>query len=185
MRRMEVMVDMRDTCASFTQFHFHQQPISMRASRMKPSLHVWSRAVLCLGWAALLMPARGWAQSIMQPVVMRTGSGSVVLTATVPFTSSAEGASNPSLNLQFGFATEEQPQPGVFADSLSIWIAGPGGIAYLVTADASGPSWAPVSPGTLPVAEDAFRPRSAAFLLPSEGWSGAVAFHLEYFLPEG
>src|SRR5690349_1101001 len=81
------------------------------------------------------------------PIVMHTGSGSPLASQSLSYTS---GPGLSGLTLDFGFATDEQPQPGVIPDSFTISITGPDGTGYLVTADANGTQWVPLVPGALP-----------------------------------
>ncbi len=92
--------------------------------------------------------------------VLQTGSGAPLLSQQVVLSSA--GSISPILRLDFGFATDEVPTPGVFLDSFTISLRGASSseTAVLVTADASGVLWAPISPGAVPL-EDSVIQRQA------------------------
>src|SRR5205807_4066356 len=102
-------------------------------------------------------------------------------TQTLPFNS----AGSSSLSLAFGFATDEQPQPGVFPDSFTISISGPNGTGYLVTVDANGAQWAPLVPGALPVDTASIQSQASPFLAPTEGLTNLFSYVFTYSLPAG
>jgi len=133
----------------------------------------------CLGFAD---PAK--AQGTFAPVVMHTGSGSMLLTDTVPYMSNPGLPASSFLHIHFGFATEEQPQPGVFPDSFTISLTGPSGTVYLATADANGISWAPAVPGSLPISESEIQRQPILFEVSTEGLSPIGSYDLGYALPQ-
>jgi PEP-CTERM motif len=85
------------------------------------------------------------------PQVLNTGGGTFLVSQSV----NLNGTSNPqaSLQLDFGFATEEPAQPDVIADSLTITLQTQDGqfTAIYATADPSGVVFAPPTPGTIPI----------------------------------
>jgi hypothetical protein len=126
----------------------------------------------------LSLAATAQGQGTFAPVILRTGSGSVLLTNTLP---EQPGAS--VLAFSFGFATQEQPQPGQFADSFTISITGPSGTAYLVNADANGIVWAPLVPGAISLTESAVQRQIVPFGIPGEGLTTVGAYQVDYSLP--
>jgi len=122
-------------------------------------------------------------QGTFAPVIMRTGSGQVLLTTTVPYTNPAGQPGSGVLAFNFGFATQEQVQAGQFPDSFTISITGPGGTAYLVTADVNGIVWAPLVPGSLTVTESAIQRQVVPFGVPSEGLTAVASYQVGYPLP--
>src|SRR5678816_3904429 len=71
------------------------------------------------------------AQGTFAPVVMHTGSGTMLLTDTVSYVGNPGLPSSLPLHIHFGFATAELAQPGVFADSFTISLTGPSGTCLL------------------------------------------------------
>jgi hypothetical protein len=71
----------------------------------------------------------------------------------------------PVLQFTFGFATDETVVPGQFADSFTVTLqdASLATTIILLTADASGTVWAPLTPGTVPISPEAILRRSAPF----------------------
>ncbi len=132
---------------------------------------------LCL--LALLHTSALFGQGIT-PVVMHTGSGSPLNSQSLSYTS-APGLS--ALMLGFGFATDEQPQPGIIPDSFTISITGPDGTGYLITADANGTQWAPFVPGALPVSLSSLSWQNSPFLAPTQSFTNVFSFTLGYTLP--
>src|SRR5690242_18642418 len=137
--------------------------------------------LLLLGCVCLSVVGEAPGQGTFGPVIMRTGSGQVLLTATVPY--SAGQFSSGVLAFSFGFATDEQTQPGQFADSFTVSISGAGGTAYLVTADANGITWAPAMPGGVPITQTQIQRQPVPFGVSSEGLSSASAYEVDYPLP--
>jgi hypothetical protein len=115
---------------------------------------------------------------------MRTGGGSVLLTNTLSYNNPPGQPGASVLAFSFGFASQEQAQPGQFADSFTISITGPSGTAYLVTADASGILWAPFVPGAIGQMESAIQRQIVPFGVPSEGLTEVAAYQVDYSLPD-
>jgi hypothetical protein len=139
---------------------------------------------LPFGLGCLLVGGVAHAQGTFEPIVMRTGSGNVLLTDTVAYSSLPSLPATSLLTIRAGFATQEQAQPGFFADSFTISISGPGGTAYLVTADVHGWTWAPSVPGSVPVESAAIQRLPITFGVPSEGLPAFTAYQLTFPLPE-
>jgi hypothetical protein len=116
----------------------------------------------------------------VNPVVMHTGSGSSLFSESLSYTN---GTGLSAVTIDFGFATDEQPQPGVIADSFTISITGPDGTGYLVTVDANGTQWAPLVPGALPVANSSLQWQTSPFLASTEGLTNLASYALAYTLP--
>jgi len=136
---------------------------------------------LLLGCVCLSVVGAAPGQGTFGPVIMRTGSGQVLLTTTVPY--NAGQPSSGVLAFSFGFATQEQTQPSQFADSFTVSISGPGGTAYLVTVDANAIVWAPAVPGAIPLTETAIQRQSVPFGVPSEGLPALASYEVDYSLP--
>lgn len=122
------------------------------------------------------------AQGTLQPVTMRTGTGLVLQTQSVSFKSGELGLT-PVLPLYFGFATQEQAQPGVFTDSFTISLQSSAGIIYLLTADANGVQWAPATPGAWPISDASIQRSTTDFAVPAEGLSPVAAYKVSYAVP--
>jgi hypothetical protein len=116
----------------------------------------------------------------VNPVVMHTGSGSSLFSQSLSYTN---GTGLSAVTIDFGFATDEQPQPGIIADSFTISITGPGGTGYLVTVDANGTLWAPLVPGALPVANSSLQWQTSPFLASTEGLTNLASYAVAYTLP--
>ena len=131
----------------------------------------------------LLVAGAARGQGTLAPVIMRTGSGRELVTTTLSYVNASGQSASDVLAFSFGFATQEQSQVGQFADSFTVSISGPGGTAYLVTADASGVLWAPAVPGAIPLTESAIQRQFVPFEVPSEGLSEAASYQVDYSLP--
>jgi hypothetical protein len=118
-----------------------------------------------------------WGQGVNTPAVMHTGSGLPL--SSLFYTNSAAGADIP---IYFGFATDEAPQPGVFLDSFTISISGPGGTGYLVTVDGSGIQFAPNVPGGLPIPPGSSL-QASPFLASTEGLTNMSSYSVDYQVP--
>ena len=116
-------------------------------------------------------------QGVNQPVVMHTGLGNPLSSQSVSVTGTS------ILTLDFGFATDEQPQPGLIPDSFTISISGPDGTGYLVTLDATGTHWTPFVPGALAVDTSSLQWQAAPFLASAEGLTNSASYTLGYTLP--
>ena len=135
------------------------------------------RAVWLAGLALLLGSGALLGQGIT-PVVMHTGSGTSLSSQSVAY-----GPAGSTLLIDFGFATDEQPQPGAFLDSFTISITGPTGTGYLVTVDANGMHWTPLVPEALTVASASVQGQTSPFLAPTEGLASQTSYALGYTLP--
>jgi hypothetical protein len=119
------------------------------------------------------------SKSSAQPFsTMRTGSGDVLLSQFFSYQNSA-----PSVSLEFGFATMETVAPSQFYDSFTVSVTGPGGIAYLLTADASGVDWAPFVPGAIAVASADIARQQIPFSVPTEGGQPIGSYEFDFKLP--
>src|SRR4051794_30242311 len=80
--------------------------------------------------------------------VLKTGTGQPLQTFEQQFVVGPNAATS-ILQFGFGFGTDEQVTPEQFLDSVSISVrdAATDQVAFLVTMDASGVIWAPVTPG--------------------------------------
>ena len=124
------------------------------------------------GLLALFPTMGGFSQGISHPTIMRTGSGDLLSSETAQF----EIGSFSQLSIDFGFATTETVAPNLFYDSLTVSISGPGGVAYLATADATGVQWAPQVPGALTLPGGFLDSHPTSFRVSAEG-SRLRAFH--------
>lgn len=134
------------------------------------------RALLCALVCLLVFAERNLllGQGV---TLMHTGVGGPLSSQSVSFTGSS------SLTINLGFATDEQPQPGLFPDSFTVSISGPNGIGYLVTLDASGTHWTPFVPGALPVDMGAIQWQASPFLASTAGLTNLASYALGYTLP--
>lgn len=131
----------------------------------------------------LLIPGMVLGQGMLQPVVMRTGTGTSLSSMSVNYTSSAVLSGVDRVALDFGFATQEQAQPGQILDSFTVSITGPNGTGYLVTVDGSGTYWTPNVPGALPVSTSSLQWQTSPFLVSSQGYPNLASYALTYSLP--
>jgi len=143
------------------------------------------RRVLIATFFCLMIVVRGNALfgQGLNPVVMHTGSGLSLLSQSFSYTSGVGGSSPSAVTIDFGFATEEQLQPGVIPDSFTISITGPTGTGYLVTVDASGTQFAPFVPGALPITGASLQ--ASLFLASTEGLTNQASYTIDYTLPAG
>jgi hypothetical protein len=142
-----------------------------------PFLRLSTAALLFL---LAIVRADGLFGQGVTPVVMHTGSGSSLLSQSLSYTN---GAGLSALTIDFGFATDEKPQPGFIADSFTISITGPTGTGYLVTSDANGTQWAPLVPGALPVSTSSLQWFGTPFLAPTQGLTNLASYAVAYTLP--
>lgn len=83
---------------------------------------------------------------------MQTGGGQPLVTSQQTVSIGTNGDMVISFN--FGFVTSEVVTPGQVPDSFSVSIQDQmSDLALLLTADASGVTWAPYSPGAVPITE--------------------------------
>jgi hypothetical protein len=134
---------------------------------------------LIAGFLALVGSLGSLGQALAQLTTMRTGSGDVLASQTIPYKSNASS----QLSIDFGFATEEQVTPNMIYDSFTVSISGPGGVAYLVTADASGPQWRPFVPGAITVPDLGFDWKPTSFLVSPEGGQPIGSYELNFAVP--
>ncbi len=101
-------------------------------------------AVACL---VLTQPLCARGQGTIS--VLHTGGGGPLVTSSQPLFLPSNFS---ELEFAFGFATDEQIEPGQFLDSFTVTLQADGDASATViyfTADLSGVTWAPFSPGTL------------------------------------
>lgn len=137
---------------------------------------------ICLAIAGLFLGLHSvaYAQGSFEPSILRTGGGTSLQTANVAFTTAA---GDPTLNILFGFASDEVVSPGAFKDSFTVSVSGSLGIYYLLTSDANGLYWAPVTAGALLVDTNALSFEPVTFAISSEGLPVLAAYSLHYTLP--
>jgi len=81
---------------------------------------------------------------------LQTGGGQPLVSQQEVLDTS--GIPAPELAFDFGFLTDEVPTPGSFLDSFTVSIGDDvGDVATLLTIDTSGVTWAPVTPGGVPI----------------------------------
>lgn len=114
---------------------------------------------------------------------MNTGSGRSLVSQSLSFPNGTVNGGGSALTLDFGFATDERPQPGIILDSFTISITGPNGTGYLVTLDASGTTWAPLVPGALPVPASSLQWQTEPFVVPTQGLTNLASYALIYTVP--
>jgi hypothetical protein len=137
------------------------------------------------------------AQETPEYVVLQTGGGQSLINSQQLLQTG--GVPNPAVFFDFGFFTDEIVAPGVFLDSFTVTIQdSSSAVAVLVTADASGSLWAPLSPGAIflsdfDIERKAFSPPtldpifgrgvgfSVGFLLPEEFTGPSVTVHFDLF----
>ena len=96
-------------------------------------------------------------------------------------------STSPLLRFSFGFATDEVLQPGILPDSLTLTLqdAAQRTTLLLVTMDASGAAWAPVTPGTTPIPEGSLDRLAIPYSSLTPVLSSRSAFALEFAVPTG
>jgi hypothetical protein len=125
------------------------------------------------------------AQGVTEPVVVLANGTAPLQTGTQTLTINPL-TDLPVLAFNFGFATDEVPAPGVFLDALTVTIETADGGLILIpaTLDASGPQWAPPTPGTVPLAPESVQVAAAQFPslqpVPLRQW----AFDMTVLMPE-
>jgi RHS repeat-associated protein len=94
-------------------------------------------------------------------------------------------STSPLLRFSFGFATDEVLRPGILPDSLTLTLqdAAQQTTLLLVTMDAGGAVWAPVTPGTTPIAEGSLDRLSIPYSSLTPVLSSRSAFALEFAVP--
>lgn len=136
-------------------------------------------AGVCL--AVLHAAPSGQAQS--QPIVLQTGSGVILTTARHPLDSSAfSGGAH--IAFEFGFASNETPEPSSFADSFTVSLENPlGQRVYIATVDASGTLWAPGVPGSIPIQADDIQHVGVSYAIEAPNGSHATAYSVSLQMP--
>jgi hypothetical protein len=116
--------------------------------------------------------------------VFRTGGGQPLVTFSQTLNVPA-GPVSP-LFLEFGFATDEVLSPSKILDSLTVSLqsAVSPKTAILVTADASGVVWAPLTPGTVQIDPAAIAHSVTAFPDLQPVLANAIAFKVSVQIPE-
>jgi hypothetical protein len=156
----------------------HTNPIPILRSRES-----FARLIGLLWCVALLTSGAAFGQGQSQPTVMHTGGGQPLTSQSIIYTSIPGTSGGATAIIDFGFATQEQPRPGLFADSFTISITGPDGTGYLVTIDANGTKWAPLVTGALPVLASSIQRQTSPFLVPTEGLPNTASYVMGYTLP--
>jgi hypothetical protein len=124
----------------------------------------------------------GWSQGTL--TVLQTGGGSPLVSSQEDLT--LADVSSPELVFEFGFFSNETPAPNVFLDSLTVTLQGSSsGSAVLLTADASGVVWAPLSLGGLSL-NDGDIVRTMMTPVPDAPIAGrGVAYSVTVPIPQG
>lgn len=117
---------------------------------LRPAVR-WLNLVLVVGCLAVALGAR--AQGTSEPAVLLANGTQPLQTGTQSLTINPL-TDLPVLAFTFGFGSDETPGPGAFLDALTVTIETADGGLLLIpaTLDASGPQWAPPTPGTVPLA---------------------------------
>jgi hypothetical protein len=119
------------------------------------------------------------------PWVVTTGALPPLSSQSLPLDAAVDGFAS-RMTLELGFASREIPGPGTLFDSLTVSLLGPapGQVATLFTADVTGLTVAPFTPGGLTLAPGALSFSSLAPLEPLlEGATVAYAYRAEVVLP--
>jgi hypothetical protein len=97
-----------------------------------------------------IVPMSALAQGTL--TLLQTGGGLPLVTSQQTVVVGTN--SGAVITFNFGFVTSESPAPGVVLDSFSVSVQDPlSDLALLLTADASGVTWAPYSPGATPITD--------------------------------
>lgn len=136
-----------------------------------------ARLGIAIGLAVLSVGAS--AQGVMNTV---PGIGFSSQSVPVFF---GPASTSPLLRFSFGFATDEVLQPGILPDSLTLTLqdAAQRTTLLLVTMDAGGAVWAPVTPGTTPIPEGSLERQSIPYSSLTPVLSSRSAFALEFAVP--
>jgi hypothetical protein len=98
-----------------------------------------------------LIPLPAAAQGTL--TVLQTGGGLPLVTSQQTLNIGTNGGA--VIGFDFGFVTTEVAAPGAVLDSFSISVQDSlSDLALLLTADASGVTWAPYSPGAIPITDN-------------------------------
>lgn len=133
-------------------------------------------------WLALLSAApSGLAQS--QPLVLQTGSGVILTTALHPLANTTSPGGT-RIDFEFGFASNETPEPSSFADSFTVSLENPlGQRVYIATVDASGTLWAPGVPGSIPIQADDIQHVGIRYALETPAGAQTIAYSVSLRMP--
>lgn len=91
------------------------------------------------------------------------------------------GESNSTLTFEFGFSTDETAQQMTFPDSITFTLSDGNHLAYLVTADVLGTSWAPQTAGALAI--DPASILRTEVLYADAPFSRSIAYSVSFSLP--
>lgn len=115
-------------------------------------------------------------------VVLATEAGEAIQRETRLLGSWTDGA--PVLEFDLGFGTNESWAPGAFSDSFTIGVqTAQGEQVFVLTADASGFTWAPAFPDGLSLDEADIVRELVPFGAPGESLAQASAYHARVELP--
>jgi len=146
---------------------------------------LWTLPVRSIVWLALWFAV--FATTTRGQGVLNTEAGQGFVSRAVPFSYSRE-FELPVIQFRFGFTTDELVRAGMIPDAFTISIVDEAGdaVRILVTADAGGVVWAPVTPGTIPVVPDSIGytpiPYSSLDPVQAPGLANSVAFDLQFAL---
>ena len=122
------------------------------------------RAALCLlTVVGVFTGAHVYAQGTLDPVVLRTGAGTPLISQSVPL--NVPAVATDLIRIEFGFSTDEVFASGKVFDSFTVSVQMRGDVRALVivTVDASGSEFAPRSPGNIPINADSIPREAVAF----------------------
>ena len=111
-----------------------------------------------LGFAVVAWMQMGTLESLAQGTfeIVRTGDSSLTIQRKGIIINSDQSL----LQFQFAFSTEEEVVPGTFLDSATASLQAvndPAALLIIATLDRSGATWAPESPGAIPIDPDSIQ----------------------------
>jgi hypothetical protein len=115
---------------------------------------------------------------------LETGSGTALTTPVQTFVADSLQPLY-QLRFAFGFATEEQPGPERFFDSVTVTLRTFDGVATAVylTVDRNGPVWAPLTPGTVVLNPADIMATVLDYQDTSHSWTHQVAYWVQAPVP--
>lgn len=143
-------------------------PLSPRCIAVQGRILLQRFSAICSRWVTQPPGIPGSRGFFFLQFYLWIGCGSVLAQGTFTFlqtgggqplvsqqqTLDTMGIPSPELEFDFGFITGEIPAPGYILDSFTVTIGDDAGdLATLLTIDASGVTWAPFTPGAVPVAD--------------------------------
>jgi hypothetical protein len=148
---------------------------------MKAGLNGRGMALVC--WFVMAVTGL-MGQGRFDPVVVNPVAGEALVGVTERL-SFWSGLVNPGLRIKIGFGTDESGGPGVFSDSFSVTLETDDRSVtlLLMTFDPRGVVWAPPTPGTTPLSEEAIQRSAIEYPSLTPVLGNLQAYQVEVALP--